>query len=471
MNNQQNQILHETNWLGVNLVFYNLQNKRWSPNLNEVIDLEDLRFSKEGLQNYLQNGFVMYGLTPLEGVFYTLPNTTLILDESENFQLIRNTDPLLPLIAKGPSSINELECLLGDWFNDFDAEVVKTGANVILPLSGGLDSRMLASYLKGKKYVQAFTYGISMNQKRSYEVALAKAAAKKMQLKWNQVELSSFHKFLQQNFETYSVSTHAHSMYHFEFYNKIVGSKSTKGESIVLSGIYADVWAGSWEFPQQIDRAEDLSTLVRHHGINLSGIENNIIKTSEREREREYFEDHKNHLIDEKYRILTAARIKAPLIRHLIETPRSFGLNVVSPFFEPEIVACMLNLPAEQRKNRKWQRGFIEKEFGKPRKYLHNLGNSSDLMGTRKTKLPSLNLQLLPDDFPNTAFLRAKKSQGLSVGIILLVAARIGENRLLSRIFPRIGKLKSSFNSKYSDYVTLYPIIELLKMSDQAVEK
>ena len=467
MNTQGSQTLHETNWLGVNLVFYNLRNNKWSPNLNDVIDFGDLQFSKEGLQNYLQNGFVMYGLTPLEDVFYTLPNTSLILDKFGKLQLIHNTDPLVPLIAKGPSSISQLEFLLEEWFKEFDSEVVQTGSNVILPLSGGLDSRMLASYLEGRKYAQAFTYGISMNQKRSYEVALAKEAAKKLQLKWAQVALSSFHKFVQQNFHTYSVSTHSHSMYHFEFYSKIVESKSTNAHSVVLSGIYADVWAGSWEFPKRIESAEDLSTLIQHHGINLSGIESDITKT----KEKEYFERHKALLGEEKYRILTAARIKSPLIRHLIETPRNFGLNVVSPFFEPEIVACMLNLPSEQRKNRKWQREFIEKKFGKPRKYIHNLGNSSDLMGTRRIKLPGLELQYLPSDFPNVAFLRAEKSQGLSVGFILMVAARLGENRLLQKIFPKIGKFKSDFNSKYSDYLTLYPIIELLKLSTRKVGK
>jgi asparagine synthetase B (glutamine-hydrolysing) len=467
VNIQQGQFLHETNWLGVNLVFYNVRTKKWSTNLNEVIDLGDFRFSKEGLHYYLQNGFVMYGLTPLEDVFYTLPNTTLILDRSGNLQLIHNTDPVVSLIAKGPSSTSELESLLEDWFSAFHEEIVKSGSNVILPLSGGLDSRMLASYLKGKKYVQAFTYGISMDQKQSYEVVLAKEAAKKMQLKWSQVELSSFHRFLQHNYETYGISTHAHSMYHFEFYSKIVKSESTNSKKTVLSGIYGDVWAGSWEFPQQIKRAADLSTLVIHHGLNLSGFESKIIKT----REREYFEDHKYHLTEEKYRILTAARIKAPLIRHLIETPRYFGLDVVSPFFEPEIVACMLNLPVEQRKNREWQRKFIDRKYGKPKKRLNNLGNSSDLTQTRKSKLPSLELQLLPKDFPNRALLQSEKTQGLAVGIGDLVAARMGENRLLCRIFPSIRKIKSHFHARYFDYMTLYPIIELLKRSDQHVEK
>jgi asparagine synthetase B (glutamine-hydrolysing) len=466
MSIQNNQILHETNWLGTNLVFYNLRTKKWGPKLNEVIDQTDIRFCKEGLLNYLQNGFVMFGLTPVEDVFYTLPNTTLTFDKSGNFQMISNPDPLLPLIAKGPSSTHDLKCLLESWFTNFKKEVVQSGSNVILPLSGGLDSRMLASYLAGNKYVQTYTYGISMNQSRSYEVGLAKATAKKLHLKWTQIHLSSFHDYLDQNYDTYGVSTHAHSMYHFEFFNKIVGENSNTDKTILLSGIYADVWAGSWEFPKQIERAEDLSSLVKHHGINLSGVESNMTKT----REIEYFERHKNDLADEKFRILTAARIKAPLIRHLIETPQRFGMDVVSPFFDPRIVACMLNLPTEQRKNRKWQREFIEDRFGKSRRYLYSFGNSADLMGTRKIKLPDLDLQLLPKDFPDRAFLQATKTRGLSVGLLGLVAARLGEGRLLPRIFPRISKFKSDFTSRYSDYMTLYPIIKLIKMSNQYLE-
>lgn len=462
-------ILHETNWLGTNLVFYNLRTKSWSPNITKVIDQTNLRFCKEGLLNYLQNGFVMFGLTPVEDVFYTLPNTTLTFNESGNFHLINNPDPLLPLIDGGPSSAYELECLLENWFNDFNKDVCQSGANVILPLSGGLDSRMLASYLKGKKYVHTFTYGISMNQKRSYEVGLAKKAAKKLQLNWNQIHLSSFHDFLDDNYDIYGVSTHAHSMYHFEFYKKLLEiiQKPIRTKNIVLQGIYADVWAGSWEFPQQIERAEDLSTLVKHHGIYLSGVETN----SPTLRAIEYFEQHKNNFISEKYRILTAARMKVPLIRHLIETPRYFGLNVVSPFFDPRIVACMLNLPSEERRNRKWQREFIKNRFGKSRGYLFNLGNSSDLMGTRKIKLPGLELHTLPTDFPNKAYLQAEKSLGLSVGLLDLIVAWLVENRFLPRIFPAISKLKSDFTSRYSDYMTLYPIIKLIKMSDQNVEK
>jgi asparagine synthetase B (glutamine-hydrolysing) len=467
MSFQGRQILHETNWLGVDLVFYNAKNKKWNSNLNEVIDKDELRFSEEGLTNYLENGFVMYGLTPLEDVFYTLPNTTLIFDEQGNFELIRNPDPLLPLLSRSPSTSLELVTLLEEWFDEFDEEIVKAGTNVILPLSGGLDSRMLSSFVRDKSYVQAFTYGISMNQKRSYEVGLAKRAAKRMNLKWRQIELSSFHEHLERNYDIYSVSTHAHSMYHFEFFKKIADMNSIDQNSVVLTGIYADVWAGSWEFPQQIECAADLSSLVRHHGINLSGVGSSATRT----KEVDFFTDHRDFLIDEKYRILTAARIKAPLIRHLIETPRDFGFNVVSPFFKPEIVACMLNLPVEDRKNRKWQHKFIERRFGKPRSYLYNLGNSSDLMGTRKIKLPSLDLSLLPKDFPNRVYLQEEKSRGLSVGVLDLIFARLAESRYLQRVFPKIGKMKSDFTAQYSDYMTLYPIIKLIRMSGQALDK
>jgi len=64
MTNQEYEVIHSTDWLGVNLVFYNLQSGEWSPDLNEVIDHTNIVFNVEGLQSYLLNGFVMFGLTP-----------------------------------------------------------------------------------------------------------------------------------------------------------------------------------------------------------------------------------------------------------------------------------------------------------------------------------------------------------------------------------------------------------------------
>ena len=466
MKTQEYEVLHNTDWLGVNLVFYNLQSGEWSPDLNQLIDFTNITFSDEGLQSYLENGFVMFGFTPLENIFYTLPNTTLIRNSNGDLKIMTNPDPVIPLLGR-QSSFGELDNLLKNWFIQFDDEISNTGETIILPLSGGYDSRMLASYLRNKNYVRAYTYGISIKQEKSYEVSLAKDAAKIMKLKWKQIELGNFHKYLDENFKTYSVSTHAHSMYHFEFYNKILGDGLCASKCKVISGIYADVWAGSWDFPTEIARPEDLSTLVRNYGINLGKIASKLLS-----KEQElFFEANREMLQDHKFRILTAARLKAPLIRHLIETPKRLGIKVDSPFFNPEIITCMLNLPQEDRNNRKWQRVFVEEKYGKERKRLQNRSNNSDFIGAYKIPLKKLEFDLLPSNFPGREQIINEEWKAISVSRFDCFMARLGEIRGFKRIFPTFTKLQSIFNYQYANYVTLYPIIKLLSLSQKTLER
>jgi asparagine synthetase B (glutamine-hydrolysing) len=458
-------VLHETDWRGVDFVFYNPVTGKYGKDLNEVIDFKCLQFSSEGLQYYLNNGFMMYGLTPLVDIYYTLPNTSLVRNNSGDLQIIDHLDPMIQMI-QDESTPEELLQLLNDWFVKFDQEISSSRKQVILPLSGGLDSRMLASFLQNKEYVSAYTYGISLNQKNSYEVKLANIAANKMNLKWKHIKLGKFHNYLDENFLTYSVSTHAHSMYHFEFFAKILDEEIIESKSVVLSGIYADLWAGSWRFPHPIAHSRDLSTLVLHHGMHLSNAEIKVPQIQE----FNYYHKNREILNNEKFRILTAARIKVPLIRHLIETPNKFGLEVVSPFLDPKIVACMLNLPREDRQDRSWQKRFIERKFGKAPKYIGNQGNSSDLWGTWKIKLPRLELELLPTNFPNKLQLLKTNNFPILVNSLDIVKARLVEITLLRRLFPPLRKFKSDFNAKYFDFLVLYPIIKLIKVSQLAEE-
>jgi asparagine synthetase B (glutamine-hydrolysing) len=459
-------VLHETDWLGVNFVFYNPISGKWGRGLNEVVDFKCLQFSDEGLQYYLNNGFMMYGLTPLKDIYYTLPNTSLVTNNSGNLQVIDHLDPLIHMI-QDESTVEELLQLLNDWFVKFDQEISTSRKQVILPLSGGLDSRMLASFLQNKEYVSAYTYGISLNQKNSYEVKLANIAANKMNIKWRHIELGQFHNYLDENFLTYNVSSHAHSMYHFEFFSKILENRLLEAKSVVISGIYGDLWAGSWRFPHPIAHSGDLSTLVLHHGMKLSNAEIRVPQVQE----LSYYNKHREILNNEKFRILAAARIKVPVIRHLIETPNKFGLEVVSPFLDPKIVACMLNLPREDRQDRRWQKHFIERKFGKAPKFIGSQGNSSDLWGTWKIKLPRLELELLPTNFPNRLQLLKTNNFPILVSSLDIVKAFLVEFPLLRRLLPSLRKFKSDFNSKYFDYLVLYPIIKLIKDSQLAEEE
>ena len=62
------------------------------------------------------------------------------------------------------------------------------GRRIIVPLSAGLDSRLIASGLKEEKYdnVECFSYGL----KNNYEIIAGRKISEKLQYKWNKIEVN-----------------------------------------------------------------------------------------------------------------------------------------------------------------------------------------------------------------------------------------------------------------------------------------
>ena len=83
-------------------------------------------------------------------------------------------------------------------------------------------------------------------------------------LNWEQIHLGNFHNFFEDWDKEFGISTHAHGMYHLEFYKKI--SEIVKRECAFLSGIFGDVWAGN--VPKiNINSPKDLIKLSYSHGL------------------------------------------------------------------------------------------------------------------------------------------------------------------------------------------------------------
>ena len=81
------------------------------------------------------------------------------------------------------------------------------------------------------------------DQSRSFEVVQAKALANRFGIRWERIPLGDFHHYFDDWDAEFGLSTHAHGMYHFEFYTKI--RERLKGRHAFLSGIVGDAWAGS----------------------------------------------------------------------------------------------------------------------------------------------------------------------------------------------------------------------------------
>jgi hypothetical protein len=443
---------HETDWLGINFVYYDLTQNIWSANLSELLSEQNAAYSEEGLKIFLKNGFMGFGQTIFKNIKFTLSNESIVRDNSGKLSILENEDPTL-ISLEEESNVDEVRDLLSKWFFKFLQN--NLNSTVILPLSGGLDSRMLASYLRDKPNVRAFTYGVSTFQGRSYEAVLARECARNFNIDWQLIRLGSFHNFLEMSSDYYGPSMHAHSMYHFEFFNKIKEVESERVPLTVLSGIYGDVWAGSWKFEKPILIPQDLLSLSLNHGVVFRG---KNFMNSTTQTEAAFLEKKKDLLSSSRYRIIEAARLKAPLIRHLIYTPIERGFNVDSPFLDVNISMAMLRLPQHLRENRMWQRELVENIQPKHRLLPINRHNNLDLLGTYKVPLKELAVDKKWFHGPLLEMLDELDFTPPRVTKLGMAALYFSEFRRIVKCFPKIVSFKQNLLSKYANYVVLYPL-------------
>lgn len=227
---------------------------------------------------------------------------------------------------------------------------------IVLPLSGGFDSRLLLWCLREKSRVRAYTYGLSEDQGRSTEVVHAQALAERFGVRWERFPLGDFHRHFDDWDAEFGLSTHAHGMYHFEFYTKI--RERLTGRQAFLIGIIGDAWAGSIP-PRQIDSPDQLVLLGYTHGLRADPARLRLpVRHELRER---FWSEERERLADHRFQVVTSMRLKLMLLSYLMRVPRRFGFAPWTPYLDIDIALAMLNQPPERRANRQWQRDFFAK--------------------------------------------------------------------------------------------------------------
>lgn len=342
---------YTTDWLNSRTIFYNIRTHCISDNINELIDPNHIVLHPEGLCNYLQYGYSVYGQTPIEEIRF-LGHDQKISKDSEGRLLIEQLDDPFENLLGADSNpleiIEEMDVLVN--------EKVEKNDCVIVPTSGGFDSRFIDSVIHDKEKVHAFTYGISKIPSESLEVVYAKKLCEIIGLKWNEIVLGDYIRMIDEWDAIFGISTHSHGMYQMEFYLKV---KKNISEATVFSGLFGDIWAGNWDFPN-ITSPDGLIQLgksyVEHVDPSLC-----LIKANNEIRDK-FFEDHKHKLMERNWRVLEAGRKKITLISYLMRIPEHYGYTVWSPFLNKELVAKMLNLDWRIKTGRKWQVDYFRKK-------------------------------------------------------------------------------------------------------------
>lgn len=439
--NDEQGIVINNDWLSSHPVFYNQKSGKISDNINEVIDYDQFAFHPEGLRNYLEFGYSVFGQTPVKDVKFLPHSSKLTKSIDGSIQIEHQEDIANQYIGRRTHEndlLQKLKELIQRWEGSVDGDI-------IIPTSGGYDSRLLNFLVADKSRVRSFSYGVSSIQGQSTEVVFARKLSKILNTRWEQIELGNYHQYFKAWDRLFGPSTHAHGMYQIEFYKKMT-SKAAVG-SPLLSGIIGDAWAGSTKHVP-INSADELSKIGYTHGMHADP--NQLLLDPGNDLREAFWEAYRTQINDPVFQVVWLARFKIILLSYLLRIPEVFGYKPWSPFLIPEIALGMLTLSADRRKDRIWQKDFFQK---------HGL------------QMESMSLPADTGNTLNYSAIRKCPPKPLSSGLLREVI-RIDyvdwiNNRLSvfikSRAFPKTlwqndnGALKA-----YCAYLTLKPIENLL---------
>ena len=456
-----NIITVKNDWLASIPFFYNKNKGVVSTFYNAVID--SFEIDKIGCDAFFRYGYSFYGTTPFKDVNFLQPNSILEIS-SNNINIIQNArfegniNDFIHNKVTADDIVDEIKAYLSNKMEDNEKK--------ILPLSGGLDSRLLAGII-GNKNVYAFTYS---GNKRNYESVNASIIAKRLNIPWQRIPLTKFYELMEQWVDIYGASEHAHGMYHIDFYRKICDSGSY---DLLLSGIFADIWAGNNSV--NIGGVKDIQKLGYSHGLNLSSelFDNLSIEKYSFSLENLYLSElRQQNLLS--FDALNRIQMKIILISYLMTLPRFFGLKTITPFLNKRIAVKMLSLSKEQRLNRKWQKDILAtmglqiNSSWNP--FSVNYVNNLDIISYKKSNFDKIKSIMSSTDtdclFKNSHNLTNIFENVGKLTPLQEVNMYLNSTRGINRIMKLFG-MESSKLRNLRDLQVLFPLLYLKSISEK----
>jgi asparagine synthetase B (glutamine-hydrolysing) len=252
------ELLFETDWLGSRPVYYNELTGTAGRDVNDVIAFADVEIDGEGLAVYLAAGYSVFGHTPVRGVRFLPANARLWRDDDGSLRVEELPLDLEERLAQRRGEDEIIEMLRA---RVRAAESAARG-DIVIPTSGGYDSRLLNLMVAAPARVRSFTFGATPRQWDSLEVARARALALKLGVRWERVHLGPFHSYLDAWDDVFGPAVHAHGMYQMEFYRRM--ADRTSGGELLLSGLGGDWFEGQgdWMIADPVRGPGDLHQLI-----------------------------------------------------------------------------------------------------------------------------------------------------------------------------------------------------------------
>jgi asparagine synthase (glutamine-hydrolysing) len=165
---------------------YEKNNLVISPQAKKIASINTLKVNKENLLAYRMSGYTAGSGTLWTKIKGLLAGQFLLLNRKLSVTTYYNS---LSSNKKNYNSTFYKKKLKENIFNLLEHTAHKAdGRRIVIPLSAGLDSRLIASGLKhiGYKNITCFSYGL----KNNFEALMAKKIAAKLNFKWHFIEIS-----------------------------------------------------------------------------------------------------------------------------------------------------------------------------------------------------------------------------------------------------------------------------------------
>ena len=353
---------YQTDWINTTPVFYNTNTKQISLNMNDVIDWNNFEFDSEGLYNYLFFGYQVFEQTQVKNVKFLRHSSIITQYQDSNNELKYEIqvldDPIEEYIGKKSTS-DEVIDKLQKHVQAFEQNVCKLQSNkrFLLPLSGGYDSRLIATLIEDKSRIDAFTFDISLSEKYSFESKYAQEICRLLEINWQSIYLNQYWNdlYTRKNFEAFCLEMPSQASYHMEMYEKIIQEHGN--QYIALSGSVGDWWR-SQKVPLSVpNNFHCFDSLFFNHGISIPA-EYIQVQTDHDIKKTIYDKNIKRLKEDDLFKIVFARRGRIGLASFIYRTA-SLYFDTYTPFYDIEIAMSQLNLHTDHVFNQAWIKDFF----------------------------------------------------------------------------------------------------------------
>jgi len=346
-------------------------------NENDVIisdnpeNLSRLNKSQE-IDKLVKNYFLLFGTTPgnntlLSNIFQIKPAEMLVLKNghAQSFALLDSVEPN-QLVSSTEEKLQQ--SLLHSFEKYFSFLKDK---QVLLPLTRGYDSRLLACLLKifGHQNVVCATWGRAGNEELETAQKVAKILGyKHIFVEYNEALISEFNRETE-FFEYINFAGHFSSMPFLQDYfalNYLIKTKIISRDTVVLSGHSGDYFAGSHlnNMTEHADQKELLAKITDKYGSSFplsSGMKMEVEKIISDE-----FFSNRKLASWQKFESWDFQERQCKFISNSNQLYAHLGMKVLMPLFDIEFIRFFSQIPFSQKVNANFYNSTLEQKFFAP---------------------------------------------------------------------------------------------------------